>query len=113
MPAITPITPTYHVSAQVDPREVAGIAAAGYTTLVCMRPDGEMAGQPAWALVEAEAKKHGLKTHYIPARSGAVTPAQAAQLKQVLTQAPGKVLAYCASGNRCALAFQMAQQLPG
>lgn len=113
MPAITPLTAHYHVSPQVDPREVAAIAAAGYTTLVCMRPDGEMFGQPDWALVEAEAKKHGLQTHFIPARSGAVTPAQAAQLKQVLAQAPGKVLAYCASGNRCAMAFQMAQQLPG
>lgn len=112
MPAITPITPIFHVSPQLDPREVAAIAAAGYRTLVCMRPDGEAFGQPAWAAVEAEAKKHGLQTHYIPAQSGAVTPAQAAQLKQVLAQAPGKVLAYCASGNRCALAYQMARQLP-
>ncbi|MFN7183782.1 MAG: TIGR01244 family sulfur transferase [Thermomonas haemolytica] len=116
MPAITPITPitpTYHVSPQLEPREIAAIAAAGYTTLVCMRPDGETFGQPAWAQIEAEARRHGLQVHYIPAQSGAVTPAQAAQLKQVLAQAPGKVLAYCASGNRCAIAYQMARQLPG
>ncbi len=113
MPAITPLTSDYHVCPQLDPREVAAIAAAGYTTLICMRPDGEMFGQPAWAQVEAEARRHGLQAHYIPAQSGAVTPAQAAQLKQALAQAPGKVLAYCASGNRCAMAYRMARQLPG
>ena len=75
-----------------------------------MRPDGESPGQPAWAEVAEQARRHGLAFHFIPALSGAVTLEQAAQLRELLADAGGPVLSYCASGNRCALAWRMAMQ---
>ena len=112
MPAITPLSENYHVSAQVHPDDVAAIANAGYTTLVCMRPDGEADGQPGWADVAAAARSHGLAFHFIPVRPGAVSPVQAAHLREVMRGTDGRILSYCASGNRCTLAWQMALSLP-
>ncbi|HBP4976487.1 TPA: TIGR01244 family phosphatase [Pseudomonas aeruginosa] len=105
---INQLSEHYHVCGQVQPSDVVGIAGAGYTTLVCMRPDDEVPGQPRWAEIQAEAKMHGLGCHFIPARSGAVTPEQAMELREVLARSAGPVLAYCASGNRCTLAWRMA-----
>lgn len=108
MPDINPLSEHYHVCGQIQPSDVADIASAGYTTLVCMRPDDEMPGQPRRAEIETEAQVHGLAFHFIPARSGAVTPEQAMELREILARSAGPVLAYCASGNRCTLAWRMA-----
>lgn len=110
MPIITPLSDQYHVCPQIEPHDVADIAARGYAALVCMRPDGESPGQPSWERVAAQAHRYGLAFHFIPARSGQVTPEQALQLREVLEQAGGPVLSYCASGNRCTLAWRMATQ---
>ncbi len=108
MPAITALSDRYHVCPQLDPSDVADIAALGYAVLVCMRPDDEASGQPRWKQVEAQAHRHGLTFHFIPTRSGAVMPEQVERLREVLEQAEGLVLSYCASGNRCTLAWRMA-----
>jgi uncharacterized protein (TIGR01244 family) len=86
---------------------VPGIARAGYAALICMRPDGESPDQPNGASIEASARKLGLAFHYLPVLSGAVSEQQAARLKQLLDLIEGPVLAYCASGNRCALAYNL------
>lgn len=112
MLAIRPVSANYHVCPQIAPDDVADIARAGYTTLVCMRPDDEVPSQPRCAEVAAAARAHGLDFHFIPARSGAVTAPQAAALREVLRAAGGPVLSYCASGNRCTLAWQLAMDLP-
>ncbi|WP_162455676.1 TIGR01244 family sulfur transferase [Pseudoxanthomonas kalamensis] len=113
MLSITPVSDTYHVCAQLHPQDVVEVARAGYATLICMRPDDEVDGQPAWADIAAQARRHGLDFHFIPARSGAVTPQQAARLREVMNGAPGRVLSYCASGNRCTLAWHMAMNEHG
>lgn len=108
MLSIQPVSDNYHVCAQVSPEDVPGIARAGYTTLICMRPDGEAPGQPAAAEIEAAARANGLAFHVIPVQPGMVTPAQAEKLKGLLDAANGRVLSYCASGNRCAMLWRMA-----
>ena len=55
-----PITPTLSVSEQVLPQEVAALAAAGFKSIVCNRPDGEGADQPSFAEIEAAATAAGL-----------------------------------------------------
>lgn len=111
MATIRPVSGNYHVSDQLQPSDLESLARAGYSIVVCMRPDDEVPEQPSWKLLAAAAEEQGLAFHYIPARSGAVTPEQAAKLRSVLIAANGRVLAYCASGNRCTMAHQMAQSL--
>ena len=52
MPA-KPITPTLSVSEQVQPQEMAALAAAGFRAVICNRPDGEGADQPTFAEIAA------------------------------------------------------------
>ena len=59
--AITEITPSYSVSPQITPGEVAGIQALGFRSILCNRPDGESADQTPVAEVRAEAERRGLR----------------------------------------------------
>lgn len=110
---IRPIDNGYHVCGQISPKDAAGIAQAGYTAIICMRPDGEGFFQPAFAEVEKAARAAGLTAHYLPVRSGTMPMDGAKQLRTILRQAEGPVLAYCASGGRCVALYQLAQQAGG
>jgi sulfide:quinone oxidoreductase len=44
--AAKPITPSLSVSEQVLPQDIAALAAAGFKSVICNRPDGEGADQP-------------------------------------------------------------------
>lgn len=111
--SIRPVDNSYHVSSQISPKEIGEIAKAGYAAIVCMRPDGEGFFQPAFAEVEKAAKAAGLSAHYLPVGGGTVPMDQAKQLRAILRQAEGPVLAYCASGARCVMVYQLAQQAAG
>lgn len=108
--SIRPVDNNYHVCGQIAPENVAEIKAAGYGVIVCMRPDNEGFGQPPFSAIKAEADKAGLESHYIPVTPGSMPMEQAQKLKAVLKGAKGKVLAYCASGNRANMVYQLAQQ---
>lgn len=108
---IRPITETFHVSGQLAPTDIAQLAASGYSLVICMRPDGEGWGQPDFSTIEDAAEAVGLKTHYLPVIPGSVPLEQAATLKGLLKQTEGPVLAFCASGARCAGVYQMAHQI--
>jgi sulfide:quinone oxidoreductase len=53
------INASVSVSEQVSPEAVADIAAAGFKSIICNRPDGEGADQPGFAEIEAAAKAAG------------------------------------------------------
>ncbi|UJW76993.1 TIGR01244 family sulfur transferase [Rhizobium sp. SL42] len=108
--SIRTIDRNFHVTGQIKPAAMQDIAALGYKTVICMRPDKEGFFQPTFADMEAAAEAAGIKAHYIPVVPGAITPANLAALKSVLGTTSGPVLAYCASGNRCASAFEMSKQ---
>ena len=89
---------------QIRPEEVATIAALGFRTILCARPDGESGSQPAFAEIAREAKRHGMKTVHVPV-AGMVTRAQAAQARKALSKGRAPVLGYCRSGARVAALF--------
>ncbi|WP_113338310.1 TIGR01244 family sulfur transferase [Rhizobium cremeum] len=108
---IRPVTQSYHVSGQLNPADMAQVAASGYAAVICMRPDGEGWGQPKFSAIEEAAKAAKLKAYYLPVTPGSVAMEQATTLKDLLRQTEGPVLAFCASGARCAGLYQMAQQI--
>lgn len=95
------ITPDYTVSGQVTPEDVTEIAAAGYRSIMCNRPDGEEPGQPRWAEVEAAARQAGLTVAFVPVVSGAITEEDVGAFRQAIDELPKPVFAYCRSGARC------------
>lgn len=100
------------VSGQMRPEEIAGLAAQGVTLIVNNRPDGEEPGQPLGAEIEEAATAAGIDYRSIPIIRG-IGPADAEAMNQALAAANGKMLAFCRSGTRSALAWALGQSEQG
>lgn len=105
------IDDNFDVSAQLMPEQLGKISEMGYKTLICMRPDKEGANQPAFADMEKAARSVGIEPFYLPVVPGSITADQARKLKLILAEREGPALAYCASGNRCAAAFDLTKRV--
>ena len=101
------LTPTYAVSPQILPEDLAVLKAQGFTTIIDNRPDGEI--PPEWSaeVMAVAAEAQGLAFIINPIRPGdfsdLVLATQAAAIKT-----GGKVFAYCASGNRSSVVWALA-----
>jgi uncharacterized protein (TIGR01244 family) len=98
---ITQHNPSFATAPQIDPQDMAAIAAHGFTTVINNRPDGEGGPtQPSSAQMASAAAAAGLSYHYLPVISGQITPEQTKQFAALLEAATGPVLAFCRSGAR-------------
>lgn len=106
---IRPLSDRYAVSPQITPEDVPAIAAAGYTTVICNRPDEEnppeLAAEPLRAAVEAA----GLRFVANPFNAQTLSLAHVTAQGTALETAEGPVLAYCASGNRSSVVWALSQ----
>ena len=101
------------VCGQVAPHEIAGLAQQGVTVLVNNRPDGEEPGQPLAAEIEAAAEAAGMRYRYVPITRG-IGPADVESMQEALREAEGgKLLAFCRSGRRSAMALGIAKREEG
>ncbi|PWS36948.1 TIGR01244 family phosphatase [Falsiroseomonas bella] len=107
------LTATLSVSGQIAPSDIAGLAAAGFRAVLCNRPDGEGADQPAFAEIEAAAEGAGLRAAYLPVVSGKVSDTDAAAFAEALDALPKPVLAYCRSGTRSATLWSLSEAARG
>jgi uncharacterized protein (TIGR01244 family) len=101
------------VSGQIAPHEVAGLVAQGVTVLVNNRPDGEEPGQPLAGDIEDAAAAAGISYRFVPIIRG-IGPADVESMQEALREAEGgKLLAFCRSGTRSALALALAKREEG
>jgi sulfide:quinone oxidoreductase len=107
---IIEIAPGYSVAPQIAPGDVAEIAALGYRSIMCNRPDGESPGQPPAAAVRGEADRLGLAFAFVPVVSGAIDADDVADFGAAIDRLPKPVLAYCRSGTRCQKLWLLAQR---
>ncbi|MFT6914914.1 MAG: sulfide:quinone oxidoreductase [Motiliproteus sp.] len=91
------------------PADIQAIKDAGFRAIICNRPDGEGADQPAFEVVAKKAKKAGLEAVYLPIVAGKVTDDDAAAFDRMLSELPGPVLAYCRTGTRSTTLWSLAQ----
>lgn len=96
------IDDTLSVSAQMQPEELAGLAAQGFAAVICNRPDGEEPSQPPLDEMRRAAQEEGLAFHHIPVAGGLFPPAAVEAFAAIRRGTHGKVLAYCRSGTRAA-----------
>lgn len=108
--SIRTIAPDFHVTGQITPAQIHDVAKLGYKTVVCMRPDNESFNQPVFADMAKAAKEAGVDACYLPVVPGKMTASQVQELKTILAEKSGPILAYCASGNRCAAAYDLAKR---
>jgi sulfide:quinone oxidoreductase len=108
---IKSITSNLSVTAQIAATDMAEIAKAGFKSIICNRPDGEGGDQPTFAEIAAAAKNAGLQARYIPVVSGKVSDADAVAFGAAMADLPGPVLAFCRSGARSTMMWEMSQRV--
>jgi uncharacterized protein (TIGR01244 family) len=108
------LTPTYAVSPQIDPSDLASLQAQGFTTIIDNRPDGEIPPHLHTPVMQAAAAGLGLTFVANPVIGGAMTMDNVAAQKAAITASAGPVFAYCASGNRSSVVWALAHagQMP-
>ncbi|MBU9699375.1 TIGR01244 family phosphatase [Rhodobacteraceae bacterium HSP-20] len=111
---IRALTPDYAVSPQIDPADLPAIKAAGYTTIIDNRPDGEIPADLHTPVMQAAAEALGLTFVANPVIGGALTMDNVATQRAAIEAASGPVFAYCASGNRSSVVWALAHagQMP-
>lgn len=97
------------VAAQLQPADLPALAARGFRTVICNRPDGEAADQPLFAGIEQAARALGMQARYLPAISGKVSHTQAQEFGRLQEEMPKPVLAYCRTGMRSITLWALSQ----
>jgi uncharacterized protein (TIGR01244 family) len=97
------------VSGQIRPEDIPELKRQGVTTIINNRPDGEEPGQPLGAEIEKAAEEAGISYCYIPIFRG-IGPGSVEAMRDAFGADPdGKILAFCRSGTRSALAWAVAR----
>jgi uncharacterized protein (TIGR01244 family) len=107
---IREITPRYSVSPQINPEDLAAIKAAGFTKVICNRPDVEIPPSHHADVMAEAAKSAGLEFFILPLTHQTMTPENVAAQMAAADASEGPVLAYCASGTRCSVVWSLGQK---
>ena len=100
------------VSGQIRPDEIAALRTQGVALIVNNRPDGEEPDQPLGSEIEEAATAAGIDYRSVPIIRG-IGPADAEAMRNAISSSEGKVLAFCRSGTRSALAWALARNDEG
>ena len=104
---IRALTPDYAVSPQILPTDLAAIKAAGFTTVIDNRPDGEIPGPLQAQAMKVAAEALGLTFVINPVVPGDFSDTVLSTQRTAIEAATGPVFAYCASGNRCSCVWAL------
>ena len=96
------LTETLSVAAQVTPQDIPNIAAQGFSTVVCNRPDGEVPDQASMDAIEAACNDANLLFVRYPVDALNFPGPDLEGLGELFDDAGQRVLAYCRTGTRCA-----------
>jgi sulfide:quinone oxidoreductase len=106
------LTPLFSVSDQVTAADLPALQAEGVKVLVCNRPDGEVAGQPAWAELVEAATAAGMQAYLVPAVLENINAADVRAFAAVV-QDDVRTHAFCRSGARSSNLWALAQLAAG
>ncbi|MGY6536238.1 MAG: TIGR01244 family sulfur transferase [Pararhodobacter sp.] len=105
---IRPLDGTYAVSPQIMPEDIPAIAEAGFTTVIDNRPDAEIPPELHADTLRPALEAAGIALVVNPVVGGALTMENVEAQRTAIDGASGKVLAYCASGNRSSIVWALA-----
>ena len=97
---------------QLRPADVAALPALGVTLIVNNRPDGEEAGQPAGAEIEAAARAAGIAYRHIPV-AGGFNLDDVLEMAEALAESEGRALLFCRTGTRSTFLWALARSERG
>ena len=97
------------VTGQITPDDVATIKAAGFTTIINNRPDGEVDPQPTSAEIAKAAAEVGIDYQTIPMGREGVSPEMVTNTRSALDASSGPVLCFCRTGTRSTTLWALSQ----
>ncbi len=108
------LTPAFAVSPQIDVTDIPAIAAAGFTCVICNRPDEEVPTSHQAYAMQIAAEAAGLSFVRLPITHQGLSMDHITQERAAIDAAEGPVLAYCASGTRSSILWSLIQagQMP-
>ena len=93
------IADDFFVAPQLDPEDVATVAAQGIRSVINGRPDYEGEDQPAGRLIAAATYDAGLAYRHIPVETKNLSEQDVVAFARALNELPVPVLAFCRSGT--------------
>jgi uncharacterized protein (TIGR01244 family) len=87
--------------------------ALGVTLVINNRPDHESPDQPEGTEIEAAARAAGMAYAAIPVTHAGFSTGQLDAMEKALSEAQGKVLAFCRSGTRSTLLWALTRARAG
>lgn len=103
------LSPAYAVSPQIAVEDIPAIVAAGFTTVICNRPDAEVPPSHQTAAIGEAVKAAGLDFIDNPVTHHGLNMGMVDSQKAAMDAAGGPILAYCASGTRSSIIWSFAQ----
>jgi sulfide:quinone oxidoreductase len=103
------LTPDLSVSTQITAAEVYDIAAQGFMSVICNRPDGEKAEQPAFDDIAQAGNSLGLRVAHLPVNPKTITDAEVDAFAAIVEKMPKPILAYCGTGTRATILWALSQ----
>ena len=101
------ITPDYAVSPQIEPEDLPEIAAQGFRTVICNRPDSEIPAELSSEVMRIATEAAGLRFVDNPVTHPTMTLERIRAQAEAMAEGP--TLAYCASGTRSSILWSLAQ----
>ncbi|GAA0309086.1 TIGR01244 family sulfur transferase [Rhodovulum strictum] len=108
LPPMVHLTDDFSAAPQVSAEHMAALAAAGYRTVICNRPDAEVAPGEQAADIEAAARAAGLDFAVVEVTHDGITPETIAAQRRALTDLPGPHFGYCRAGFRSSVIWALA-----
>ena len=102
--AILKLSENLYISPQLSEADAAQAAKLGIKSGICNRPDGEEAGQPAFAQVQQWLTDNGIgETTHQPVTAPNINATDVNNFHILLENSATPILAYCRTGTRSAL----------
>jgi uncharacterized protein (TIGR01244 family) len=105
---IRQITPDFAVGPQIEPADMAKLAAAGFVAVINNRPDAEVPPDLQSAAMQAAAEAAGLSYTANQVINGGLSMAMVQNQGAAVSQASGPVFAWCRSGTRSSMVWALA-----
>lgn len=102
------ITETYAVAPQITAEDASGLAAAGFTHVICNRPDAEVTPDLQADTIRAAVEAAGMIFALNPVTHAGMTPENIDQQQAIMAKDGAKILAYCRSGTRSTFLWGLA-----
>jgi len=106
---IRQITPDYAVSPQIAPEDLPALKEAGFTTVICNRPDAENPMELQAEVLRAATEAAGLAFVENPVVHAALTMEIVEAQRDALDASEGPAFACCASDTRSTIVWALGQ----